>query len=157
MKERRVINGILLTALLTVVLLSAPSTTLAADAPKIQVALIINPKLAVKDMTKKDLKDMFLGKKTQWADKDKTPVVFVMLKGGDVHKQFLKDFVGKTEAQFKTYWKKQVFTGKAKMPKDFKTEKEMMAYIAKTKGAIGYADIKTIADQTTVKKLTVKK
>jgi len=132
------------------------SKTMAAEEKKKQqTVLIVNPKLTVEDMTKKHLADIFLGKKTQWPDK--TPVVFVMLKGGAVHKQFLKDFVGKTESQFKTYWKKQVFTGKAKMPKDFKTEKELIAYVTKTKGAIGYVSPKSLSDKDKVKKLSIKK
>ena len=130
-------------------------TMAAEDKQKQEVTIIVNPKLNVKDMTKKDLTGIFLGKKTQWPDK--TAIVFVMLKGGTVHKQFLKDYVGKTESQFKTYWKKQVFTGKAKMPKDFKTEKAMIAYIAKTKGAIGYVGIKAMTGQDKIKQLPVKK
>lgn len=144
----------------TVAIVLAPSgtmtKTMAAEGTlKQEVAIIVNPKLKLAEMAKKDLTNIFLGKKTQWPDK--TAVVFVMLKSGAVHKQFLKDFVGKTESQFKIFWKKQVFTGKAKMPKAFKSEKEMIAYIAKTKGAIGYVGIKSMAGQDKVKKLSVKK
>jgi len=88
-----------------------------------------------------DIKNIYLGKKTKWSDG--TKVVFVTLKSGDAHKAFLKQYVKKTPAQFKNYWGKLVFTGKGKAPKSFSSEEKMLAYISKTKGAVGYVSSST--------------
>ncbi|MBN2064617.1 MAG: hypothetical protein JW745_07420, partial [Sedimentisphaerales bacterium] len=63
-------------------------------------------------------------------------------------------------SQFINSWKKLVFSGKSKMPKDFATEKEMVEYIAKTSGAIGYVHVNTSKDGSImtekVKAITIK-
>jgi len=82
------------------------------------------------------IKKIFLGKTKAWPDGN--PVEFVILKSGDVHDSFLSAFVGKSASQFKTYWKKQVFTGKGKSPKSFGSEGELAAYVAGKAGTIGY-------------------
>ena len=83
-----------------------------------------------------DIKKIFLGKTKSWPDGN--PVEFVVLDSGDVHKSFLKTYVKKSASQFKTFWKKQVFTGKGKNPKSFGSESELAAYVTGKTGTIGY-------------------
>ena len=111
----------------------------AAEPIKSSVAIIVNKDVADTTMTQKDVESTFLGKNTKWSDKSK--VTIFALKSGDVHKTFLEEYMNLTPAKFKSYWKKQVFTGKADAPKDFKDEKEMIESVAKTKGAIGYVSV----------------
>ncbi len=59
-------------------------------------------------------------------------------KAGATHEAFLKEYVGKTDAALGTYFRTLVFTGKASMPKSLASDAEVVAYVAKTKGAIGY-------------------
>lgn len=99
------------------------------------VVVIVNPSVPETALSKKDLCNIYLGKKTSWSDGSK--IKFVVLKG-DTHASFLKDYVGKTENQFKTFWKKQVFTGKGSPPKEFDSARAMIEYVAQTAGAIGY-------------------
>jgi ABC-type phosphate transport system substrate-binding protein len=75
-------------------------------------------------------------------------------KSGATHEAFLKDYVGKTDAALGTYFRTLVFTGKASMPKSLASDAEVVAYVAKTKGAIGYIALSTKADH--VKVLEVK-
>lgn len=129
------------------------SAAQAAETKKLPLVVIAHPEVKDSVLTENDVKSIMLGKKTKWSDK--TAVHFVTLKEGAIHKAFLKLYVRKTESQFKMYWKKQVFSGKGKSPKAFKTEKEMVAYVAKTKGALGYISKKT-ADAEETKKLKIK-
>jgi ABC-type phosphate transport system substrate-binding protein len=62
----------------------------------------------------------------------------VLLKSGAVHEAFLKDYVGKSDSALETYYRSLVFTGKGSMPKAFATDAEVVAFVEKTKGAIGY-------------------
>ena len=101
-----------------------------------EIAIVGNKDLTVDSLSKKDLKSIFLGKKTQWDNGKK--IIFVILKTGDVHESFLKQFIGKSVSQYANFWKKMVFTGKGKKPKSFQTEDELVAFVGNTSGAVGY-------------------
>jgi ABC-type phosphate transport system substrate-binding protein len=62
----------------------------------------------------------------------------VLEKDGAAHEAFLKEYIGKTDMALETYYRSLVFTGKASMPKTLAADAEVVAYVAKTKGAIGY-------------------
>jgi hypothetical protein len=68
-----------------------------------------------------------------------------------VLQRFLKDYVRKTPFQFKNYWKKQVFTGKGRMPKAFKQIEDEINFIANTEGAISFALLDDVTGHDTVK------
>ncbi len=93
------------------------------------------------------IKNVFLGKTTSWSDG--SPIEFVILADGPAHEAFLKAFVKKTPAQFSTYWKKMVFTGKGATPKSFATDSELVSYVAGHNGAVGY--VSGAADVAAVK------
>ncbi len=116
------------------------------------VQIIANQGSSDDSLSKKDIKKIFLGKKTKW-DNGKKIVLATMTKG-DTHAAFLKKYTGKTEAQFKNFWKKQVFTGKGQMPKKFADTEKVIEFVAKTPGAIGYIDAGS--DVGSIKKIDIK-
>jgi ABC-type phosphate transport system substrate-binding protein len=107
--------------------------------PKISAeeTVLVNGSSAVAGISDDDLKDYYLGKKGSWPDGSK--VIVVVLKDGASHENLMKK-LGKSTSQFSTGWKKLVFTGKGSMPEQVGSEDELVAYVAKTPGAIGYAD-----------------
>ena len=50
----------------------------------------------------------------------------------------MKEYLGKSDAALQTYYRSLVFTGKGSMPRTLGSDAEVTAYVAKTKGAIGY-------------------
>lgn len=104
------------------------------------------------NFSQEDIQQIFLGKKTRWHDN--TIITFVIFNQEDVYKSFLKEYVRKTYSQYLNYWKKQVFTGKGRMPKAFNTPEELMTFLATTEGAVSFARIQDI-DPTRVKILSV--
>jgi hypothetical protein len=50
----------------------------------------------------------------------------------------VKLYTGKTVAGLDNYYRSLVFTGKGAMPKTLQSDAEVLAYVKKTKGAIGY-------------------
>jgi ABC-type phosphate transport system substrate-binding protein len=123
---------------------------LASTAAFAEVVVIANKDVSETSMSKDKVKQIFLGKVVKWQDGSR--IHFVTLKG-DSHKDFLKEYIGRSEAQYKTYWKKILFTGKGSMPKSFDTEEEMAQYVANTAGAIGY--VSTNAATENVATITV--
>jgi hypothetical protein len=102
----------------------------------IPIIIIGNRNLPFDTLTRQQLVDIFIQKKTMWENNEKLSVV--LLEGGDVHKLFLKTYLKKSPIQYTLYWKKLVFTGKGHTPITFRTEGNLMKHVALTGGAIGY-------------------
>ena len=106
-------------------------TVAAAD-----VKVIANSSVGASSVSSEELKGVFLATKSSLSDG--SHVEPVLLKSGSVHDAFLRDYVGKSESALETYYRSLVFTGKGSMPKAFATDAEVVAYVEKTRGAIGY-------------------
>jgi ABC-type phosphate transport system substrate-binding protein len=124
----------MLIAVLTVLVLGA--APLRADV--VVVAHRDVPKTELDDQT---LQRIYLGKKTRWnSDLDIVPV---MLKSGLAHQEFVEGLLDRTMSRFVTFWKQAMFTGRGVPPRSFDTEEELMFYVARTPGAIGYVSAGT--------------
>jgi hypothetical protein len=139
-----------LTLILSAACIFAAQTALAADAAGVKV--IANASVSASSIAADDLKDVFLVTKTSLGDGGH--VEPVLLKSGAAHDAFLKAYVGKNDSALDTYYRSLVFTGKGSMPKSFASDAEVVSYVAKTKGAIGY--VSASADTASVKTLDVK-
>jgi ABC-type phosphate transport system substrate-binding protein len=119
------------------------------------IIIITNKSVPADSLKQEDVKNIFIGKMTSWSNNEK--INFATLPNGDeIHRAFLKKFVKRTPMQYSRYWKKQIFTGKGKTPKSFETEKDLLEYVATTKGAIGYITTGQISDGINdVKVLTI--
>jgi ABC-type phosphate transport system substrate-binding protein len=107
-----------------------------ATASAADFKVIANSSVGASSVSAEELKGVFLATKSSLSDG--SHVEPVLLKSGAVHAAFLKDYVGKNDSGLETYYRSLVFTGKGSMPKTFATDAEVVAYVAKTKGAIGY-------------------
>lgn len=74
-------------------------------------------------------------------------------KRGPAHEAFLRDYLGQTDDELQKYYQTLVFTGKGLMPKAVSSDAEVVAYVAKTRGAIGY--VGASASMAGVKTLTI--
>jgi hypothetical protein len=115
------------------------------------VKVIANSSVAASSISSGDLKDVFLLDKDSLGGSHVAPVVS---KGGPAHEAFLKEYLGKNDTALQAFYRSLVFTGKASMPKTLGSDAEIVAYVAKTKGAIGYVSSGASADG--VKTLSVK-
>ena len=120
---------------------------LAAD-----VKIIANPSVSATSISAEEIKRIFLITKSSFDDGGRAEPVIA--KGGAAHAAFVKEYLGKTESALDTYYRSLVFTGKGAMPKAFASDAEVAAYVAKTKGAIGY--VSSAASAAGVKVLEVK-
>lgn len=102
-----------------------------------QPALVIcNSSVPHDSLSSGDIQQIFLGRKTRWADDQK--ISFVLLKEGEIHAEFLKTYLSRTPSQYQAFWRKMVFTGQSGLPPSFSTPEEVLNYVAGTPGAIGY-------------------
>jgi len=120
----------------TLIIIGTALTCLAGSAVAGDLKVIANSSVQESSISLDELKGVFLITKTSLHDG--THVEPVLLKAGAVHESFLKEYLGKTDSALETYYRSLVFTGKGSMPKILATDAEVEAYVAKTKGAIGY-------------------
>ncbi len=113
----------------------------AGTAGAAEVVIIGNPSLPGPNLEAKDLVRIYLGKQTRWDDNK--AIVPVMLKASPVHEDFVETYLGRSPHRFVTYWRQMVFTGKGTPPRSFASEEELIAYVAATPGAVGYASATT--------------
>jgi hypothetical protein len=113
--------------------------------------VIANPSVTASAVSVDDLKSVFLETKM---DLGSGHVVPVLEKSGPAHEAFLKDCLGKSDAALSTYYRSLVFTGKGGLPKTLGSDADVIEYVAKTKGAIGY--VGASAASGSVKTLEVK-
>jgi ABC-type phosphate transport system substrate-binding protein len=129
-------------------LLAALAILGAATAAAADIKVIANPSVGAASVSSDELKGVFLATKSSLSDG--SHVEPVLLKSGAVHEAFLKDYVGKSDSALETYYRSLVFTGKGSMPKAFATDAEVVAYVEKTKGAIGYVSAGTATSSAKV-------
>jgi len=134
MKKEKIITSI-------IVAIAVVAVFTAANAAFAKIIVIANEDVSVSYLSASELKNVYLGKKSFW-DSD-VKIVLAVLVNGSIHQSFLKENVGKTPEQFKNYWNKILYTGAGIPPTPLKTEAEMIEYIKKTRGAIGYVDSAT--------------
>lgn len=127
-------------------LLVAPLCARAAD-----VKVIANNSVSANSVSSGDLQAVFLLDKDSLGGSHVEPV---LEKGGAAHEAFLKEYLGKNDSALQAFYRSLVFTGKGSMPKSVASDAEVVAYVAKTKGAIGYVSSATTTDG--VKTLEVK-
>jgi len=108
------------------------------------VKIIANPSVKADSISADELKNVFLEEKSSLSDG--SHVEPVLSKGGSAHDAFVKEFLGRTDASLQTYYRTLVFTGKGSMPKAEASDNDVVAYVARTRGAIGYVSPGTTLD-----------
>ena len=106
------------------------------------VVVVANSSVPVASIAPDDLREIFLG--TQHSLSNGSKVTPVLLKSGPTHELFLKSYLGKSVEGFRTWWLQIVFTGQGLLPKTFASEADLVAFVGRTKGAIGYVTLASV-------------
>lgn len=133
--------------------LAAIGLSAAADVQTTEIRIIANPAVDTSEISREELNRIFLMAKTSLHGAEH--VEPVLEKAGPAHEAFLKEYIGRTDEALMTYYRSLMFTGKASIPKSFRSDPEVAQYVAKTKGAIGY--VSASASTPGVKTLRVMK
>jgi len=115
------------------------------------VRIIANPSVRADAISAEEIKSIFLQERNSL--RDGTHVEPVLSKGGPAHAAFLKDYLSQNDDALQNYYRTLVFTGKGSMPKALRSDEEVVGYVARTRGAIGYVSSTVTLDG--VKTLTV--
>lgn len=102
------------------------------------IAVVVSKSSPVNKLTKDQVQDIFLSKKTSYPDGGSA--VPLDNKESDVRDKFYDSVLEKTSAQVKSYWSKVIFTGKGTPPKEFDNSTEIKKIVASNPATIGYID-----------------
>lgn len=107
-----------------------------------QDVVVIANKDAPSDILEPDaIKKIFLGDIINWENND--VIMVALLEEKEIHEAFLKKYIKRTSSQFENVWRRNLFTGKGAMSMKLKSADEIVGYVQKTKGAIGYVPSET--------------
>jgi TonB family protein len=109
-----------------------------ANAVASGVKVIVNSSVNADTISAGEIKRIFLEENNSLADG--SHVEPVLEKSGAVHEAFLQEYVGRTDDDLQSYYRALVFTGRGSMPKELSSDAEVLAYVARTRGAIGYVN-----------------
>ena len=118
---------------LLLVLLLRPGVS---AAPVQEFVVVVHKDRKVASITTRELKRIFLGKLKKWPDSQAIIPVFNM--NSDVHNTFSRNVLNKSQAQLKTYWRKQLFSGRSIMPYTANSSEDVVAYLSKFTNAVSY-------------------
>ena len=113
--------------------------------------VVVNAANGTTAITSKEASDLFLKKKTKWTDG--TSVAPVDLSSSSkVREAFSQQVHGKGTAAIRNFWQQAAFSGSATTPPEKATDEDVIEYVKKNPGAIGYvsaaantAGVKTIS------------
>ena len=103
------------------------------------VAVVVNPGNAISEISVKDAQRLYLGKTGKFPGGSKAEV-FDQSGGQGSRAVFYDKVVGKSESQAKSYWSKQIFTGKGTPPEEVGGDGDIKAKVSANPMAIGYMD-----------------
>jgi TonB family protein len=125
--------------LLTLVATLAMTGSLHAFAGEIKV--IANTSVKTDTISVREIERVFLEQNSSLSDG--THVEPVIEKDGAVHEAFLQQYLGRTNDDLQSYYRALVFTGRGSMPRELGSDAEVVAYVSKNRGAIGYVSAGT--------------
>ena len=126
----------------TVLTLSLALTALAATVPAIQpnpppYRVIVHPDNPLTAVEQPFLRDAFLRKATRWPN-DTVIYPVDQRPGSAARSRFTEELLRRSVGAVKAYWQQQIFSGRDVPPPEFAGDDQVVAYVRKHPGAIGY-------------------
>ena len=125
------------TILLALVPMLALAATRAGAAPPPVFMMIVNPNNPVQRVDRKFVADAFLKKTSRWDDGDLIRPVD-QTPDSPVRRRFSEEVVKRSVAAVRSYWQQVIFAGRDVPPPELGSDDDVVRYVLKYSGAIGY-------------------
>jgi len=99
--------------------------------------LVVHPNNSIRSVERSFLADAFLKKITRWSEgetirpADLRPAV-------DARRAFTERVLKRTVGAVRSYWQQRIFSGRDVPPPELESDDEVLAFVAKHPGAVGY-------------------
>jgi ABC-type phosphate transport system substrate-binding protein len=117
--------------------LSAPGSPVLAESGAGLFLIIVNPNNQTTAVDQHFIEDAFLKKTTRWPNDE---VIRPVDLAADSHtrERFSLDLLKRSVAAIKGYWQQRIFSGRDVPPPELDTDDQVVSYVLKHEGAIGY-------------------
>ena len=130
---------LLLSALLVLAALGRTAPAARADEA---FQIVVNAANPAGSLSKEKLAAYFLKKEARWSDGTKIAVVD-RNPGAAVRVAFSKSVLAKDVAAVKSFWQRQLFSGRETPPAELDSDREVLDFVAKSPGGLGYVSAGT--------------
>jgi TonB family protein len=100
--------------------------------------IVANRSIRADSISADELRKVFLAEQNTLQDGSHVEPVFE--RKGPTHEIFVREFLRENTSSLQSHYGALVFTGKALMPKFLNSDAEVLTYVSRTRGAIGYVD-----------------
>lgn len=135
MRRARTTSCLVLAAALVALGGLTAADTPSRSAPAYQI--IVNPANRIDTVDRSFLSNVYLKKVATWRN-DWTVRPVQLSRRFALREQFTRDIIKKSPSQLRSYWNRQIFSGKAVPPPELESQEEVIRYVLANKGAIGY-------------------
>jgi ABC-type phosphate transport system substrate-binding protein len=113
------------------------ASVLAQPRPAPPYVIIVHPANPATSVERRFLEDAFLKRVTRWPD-DKTIRPVDLSSSSAVRRKFTEDVLERTLESVKSYWQQRIFSGRDVPPPELDTDDDVVSYVLKYEGAVGY-------------------
>jgi len=150
-REHIMKKAILFFVFLSIVL---PGSFLYAN-DEVSFKVIVNASNPDSELTKQEISKLFLKKVKKWKSSKEAVLPVDQVSSSPIRGKFSKEIHRRKVSSIKAYWQKQIFSGRGVPPEEKGSDKEVLEYVDKHVGAIGYVSESADLDQNEVKVLKV--
>ena len=111
--------------------------------------VIVSKENKLASLSTDDLNRIFLGKKTLW-DSGTRIVPAMPDEESPAGEVFLSGTLKKSVSQFRAYWKRLLFSGGGTVPKVFRSNEQLIDFVARQPGAIAVVEASAVSDRVRV-------
>ena len=136
-------------AIVIVSILAVPSFVGAQDA---ELKIIGNAGTTPDSISKSDIARVFLKKKTKWPD-GRPAIPVGQTRAPELRTEFSNEILGMSLDMVESHWQAQVFSGRGTPPKVLNGDADVVDYVRRTPGAVGYVSAAADTSSVTVLKI----
>jgi len=108
-----------------------------------EVVAVVSAKSSITSLTKDQIKDIFLGKRTEFPD-GSLAIPIDEVAGSAVRDEFYARFADMSPAQVRAHWSRIIFTGRGEPPKTAATGGEAKKLLLENHNIITYMDVRLV-------------
>src|ERR1700722_16816581 len=125
-------------ALALALTLTAICATVSAESRSVAAyQVIVNPSNPANALDQSFVEDAFLKKTTHWSNDDAIRPAD-LVSNSAVRRKLTEDLLKRSVEAVKGYWQQRIFSGRDVPPPEFETDDDVVRYVLKYGGAIGY-------------------
>ena len=117
----------------------AITLSFAVSAVKADVVAVVSAKSPITSLSKNQLIEIFLGKRTRFPD-GSSAIPIDQAEGATARDEFYAKVANMSSAQMKAFWSRIIFTGRGQSPKSVSNSDEVKKLLLENPSAIGYVE-----------------